>query len=361
MAIQGMGKREELAFEQKSDPFISKIISDITNGQEYQPEYTFSEQLLWYQDDKSPSPRFVIPQSMIAIILDSYPNSILAGHLGVKKTLIKIAQRYRWPTLRSDVENYVLSCPTCLRTKARHTKPPGVRKNRIIPERPFDKIQFDLTGPLKAAKVSRAQYILVVYDDLTKFAVARPARTCTTKVILNFLLNEIFFAFGVFLVVNSDNASYFTSKMFEEILIRLGSCPVFSTPYSHTASGVERLTNTLKQMLRAFVNDNNDNWTELLQVVVFSYNTSVHSTTGFCKAELLFGFIPRLPIESALDLPIHRPSAHYLTRLDKVREVARAETIFAQEQNRKKYNAIHKEILFPLKSRVMVNFRIWAQ
>jgi hypothetical protein len=109
-------------------------------------------------------------------------------------------------------------------------------------------------------------------------------------------------------------------------------------------------------MLRAFVNDNNDNWTELLQAVVFSYNTSVHSTTGFCPAELLLGFIPRLPIESDLDLPIHRPSADYLTRLDKAREVARAKTIFAQEQNRKKYNAIHKEILFSLKSRVMVSY-----
>jgi hypothetical protein len=81
---------------------------------------------------------------MIAIILDSYHNSILAGHFAVEKTLIKIAQRYWWPTLRSDVENYVLSCPTCLRTKARHTKPPGFMQNHIIPERPFDKIQFDL-------------------------------------------------------------------------------------------------------------------------------------------------------------------------------------------------------------------------
>jgi hypothetical protein len=132
-------------------------------------------------------------------------------------------------------------------------------QHRINSERPFDKIQLDPIGPLKAAKVSRAQYILVVYDDLTKFAVVRPARTCTTEVILNFLLNEIFFAFGVPLVVNSDNASYFTSKMFEEILTRLGSCPIFSKPYSHTAWGVERLNNALEKMLRSFINDNNDN------------------------------------------------------------------------------------------------------
>jgi hypothetical protein len=161
------------------------------------------------------------------------------------------------------VANFTLGCRK-LRTKARRTKPPGIMQNRIIPERPFDKIQFDLIGPLKAAKVSRAQYILVVYDDLTKFAEVRLARTCTTKVILNFLLNEIFFAFGVPLVVNSDNASYFTSKMLEEILTQLGSFPVFSTPYSHTASRVERLNNTLEKMLRAFINDNDDNWTELL-------------------------------------------------------------------------------------------------
>jgi hypothetical protein len=276
--------------EQQSDSFTATIINKIQTGQEYSPEYSYSQQLLWFQDGKSPSPRIVIPKSMVPIILDHYHNSILAGHLGVAKTLKKIALRYWWPTLNPDVENYVKSCHTCLRTKVLSAKPPGIMQNRIIPERPFDRVQFDLIGPLKAAKVSRAQFLLIVYDDLTKYAIVRSARSATTKVILNFILNEVSFTFGIPLVVNCDNASYFTSKMFEEILKTLGACPVFSTPYSHTASGVERLNNALEKMLRAFINSNNDNWSELLQSVVFAYNSSVHSTTGFSPAELLFGF-----------------------------------------------------------------------
>jgi hypothetical protein len=53
---------------------------------------------------------------------------------------------------------------------------------------------------------------------------------------------------------------------------------------------------------------------------------------------------------------MHRPSSDYLTRLEKAREVARSETIFAQEKHRKQYNAVHREIIFPIKSKVMVSF-----
>jgi hypothetical protein len=147
MAIQALGKREELTMEQNSDAFTSNIITKIQTGQEYSPEYSFSQQLLWYQDGKSPSPRIVIPKSMVRIILDHYHNSILAGHLGVAKTLKKIVLRHWCPTLNPDVENYVKSCHTCLRTKVLSAKPPGIMQNRIIPERPFDRVQFDLIGP----------------------------------------------------------------------------------------------------------------------------------------------------------------------------------------------------------------------
>jgi hypothetical protein len=93
MAIQAVGKREELTMEQLSDSFTATIINKIQTGQEYSPEYSYSQQLLWFQDGKSPSPRIVIPKSMVPIILDHYHNSILAGHLGVAKTLKKIVLR----------------------------------------------------------------------------------------------------------------------------------------------------------------------------------------------------------------------------------------------------------------------------
>jgi hypothetical protein len=72
MAIQAIGKREELSMEQKLDTFTSNIITKIQTGKEYSSEYSYAQQLLWFQDGKSPSPRIVIPKSMVPIILDHY-------------------------------------------------------------------------------------------------------------------------------------------------------------------------------------------------------------------------------------------------------------------------------------------------
>ncbi|KAH8241716.1 hypothetical protein KR032_007131, partial [Drosophila birchii] len=48
-----------------------------------------------------------------------------AGHLGVRKTSNRVAQRYYWPGLFRDVARYVRNCLNCQRYKVSQEKPPG--------------------------------------------------------------------------------------------------------------------------------------------------------------------------------------------------------------------------------------------
>ncbi len=56
-------------------------------------------------------------------LISRHHNDPLAGHFGIDKTRELIAQKYYWPTLRRDVEAYVIGCDVCLASKAVRYKP----------------------------------------------------------------------------------------------------------------------------------------------------------------------------------------------------------------------------------------------
>ena len=62
-------------------------------------------------------------------------------------------------------------------------------------------------------------------------------------------------------------------------------------------------------MLAAYVADYPHDWDNWVSLAVYAYNTSSHSSTGFSPYEMVFGRMPRTPLELDLDLPLHNPSS----------------------------------------------------
>lgn len=50
-------------------------------------------------------------------------------------------------------------------------------------------------------------------------------------------------------------------------------------------------------MIRPLSVESKTKWPQLLQTLTFSYNSTVHETLGFAPFYLMFGCIPRLPID----------------------------------------------------------------
>lgn len=48
-----------------------------------------------------------------------------AGHLGVAKTITRIACNYYWPSMFHEIAKYVRNCPNCLAYKSAQNKPLG--------------------------------------------------------------------------------------------------------------------------------------------------------------------------------------------------------------------------------------------
>ena len=68
----------------------------------------------------------------------------------------------------------------------------------------------------------------------------------------------------------------------KHLLKLLGIFCKFSTSYHPQTDGqIERTNQTLEQYLRCFINYQQDDWVDFLHLLDFSYNNSVHSSTGY--------------------------------------------------------------------------------
>ena len=97
--------------------------------------------------------------------------------------------------------------------------------------------------------------------------------------------------------------SNFTSQVIENLWERLDVHTLRTTAYHHQTDGItERFNRTIKTMLTQFVNAlKQDDWDLKLDKHSFAYNTAVHAVTKLSPFELMFGRIPKLPIDLVND------------------------------------------------------------
>ncbi|KZS03449.1 Uncharacterized protein APZ42_033820 [Daphnia magna] len=96
--------------------------------------------------DFGPEEEFVAEQRRVPRPLKTV-NSIVAWHMGVRRTLTKIYNRFFWERLAIDVTNYVKSCPNWQGRKGVNKRPAGFLQC-IQVTRPFQKVGIDLLAAL---------------------------------------------------------------------------------------------------------------------------------------------------------------------------------------------------------------------
>ena len=93
--------------------------------------------------------------------------TIFAGHLGLKRTLKRVIQRYYRPFLKEAITIFCQSCDSCQKIKAA----PPKRKAELIlilPLRPGELITFDIAGPFVVSSNGN-KYLIVICDHFSKF------------------------------------------------------------------------------------------------------------------------------------------------------------------------------------------------
>ncbi|KAJ8414926.1 hypothetical protein AAFF_G00024490 [Aldrovandia affinis] len=90
----------------------------------------------------------------------------------------------------------------------------------------------------------------------------------------------------------------FQSELIAELLELAGVGQSRTSPYHPMGNGgTERFNRTLGGMLRSLPPRSKHKWPQMIQTMTFTYNCTQHETTGFAPFYLMFGRVPRLPVD----------------------------------------------------------------
>lgn len=313
---------------QRHDPVLSKVIeSKLANKgrppfQEWRDDselrcFWFNYNKLFLRDglltrrfqqtrNSFPDYSIVIPKSLIPQVLQGVHDCPFAGHLGITRTLDRIRSRFFWPKMRQTVEHYIASCHICSQHNQQTSSDKAPLKPIEVGE-PFTFWAMDYMGPLPETTRGN-KHILVIMDHFTKWceAFATPDQKAST--VAEILVNKIFSRFGPPAVLHSDQGANFESNLLHDICNLMGIAKSRTTAYHPQCDGlVERQNRTLQAMLTAFCSQHKEDWDSWLDSVVYAYNTSRHESLGVSPYEVVFGRLPRIPLELELGFPLVNP------------------------------------------------------
>lgn len=237
-------------------------------------------------------------------LIKNFHEHILSGHLGQKRTYLRLSERFKWKGMYQEIENFVRNCEICQKVKNRVAiqKPPLGETD--IPLIPFTRIYVDLAGHYPET-VEGYKYIISFQDATTKFVISRPIRSKEANLIAEKFVNEVILIFGGVKEFYSDMGKEFNNQIMKKTLELLRIREKHSAIYAPQSNLVEKYNEFWKNYVRCFMEQSNirDNWSNYTRLCAYAYNICPHSRTGKSSYELLFG---RKAIDhiSGLDLPI---------------------------------------------------------
>jgi hypothetical protein len=269
------------------------------------------------------------------------------GHFGVRRTVAVVRQRFFWPGMRTDVERWCKECETCQRTKTRPTRRATMQHESVGSR--FERVAIDIMGELPVTE-SGNRYILVISDYFTKWTQAFPLPNQMAATVADALVTNCFSLFGMPRWLHSDQGSNFESELFRELCKLLDIRKTRTVAYHPQSDGqVERFNRTMKQMIKAFVNDNMSDWDDQLPLLMMAYRASPQESTGVSPNLMMYGEECALPLDVMVEAPPRQTQRCHTEYVEWLRQTLGKAHSFARKQL--KVAAKHQKLYYDRKAK----------
>jgi len=303
-------------------------------------------------EDEESRLKLWLPKSLILQVIDYFHSDLLSAHLGIRKTYLKIEDRFWWKSMRKDIIKFISSCDRCQRSKTPRTAPVGFGKAPVV-NAAWETIALDLMGPYTKGH-NQSQYLLVIVDVFTKWIelfIIRKAKTVTVCK----KLWELCCRWGFPKNIISDNGSQFTSKKYVDWCKQFGISSVRIAPYHPQANITERYNQTVKTMIISTIHTCKD-WDKFTSEISFALRSAVNDSTGFSPAYLNLGRELRMPIDNLCQIENSacKSEENFSQRMLQIQELAKTTIIESQKKYMKYYNEKRKESHFKVGDLVLL-------
>lgn len=236
--------------------------------------------------------QLVLPARYRPMVLRSLHDE--CGHMGVERTTELIKDRFYWPRMTAEVEQFIRTCGRCIsrKTLPQHASP----LNQITSNGPLDLVCIDFLQIEPDSK--GVTNVLVVTDHYTRYAQAFATKDQKAITVARVLWEKYFVHYGLPARIHSDQGRDFESRLIKELLSMLGVRKSRTSPYHPQGDAQpERFNRTLLAMLGTLDTVKKQCWSQHITYLVHAYNCTRNDSTGYSPYQLMFGREARLPID----------------------------------------------------------------
>jgi len=236
------------------------------------------------------------------------------------------------------IGQYVSTCDLCLQTKLWRHSPVGELQPLSIPDAQWNTLSVDFVVELPESSghdtvmtvmdaVSKRVHFILTHTMVTAEGAARLFLYYVWK--LHGLPKHVVFDRG------PQFMALFTKELYRLLGIRISSSTAW---HPQTDRQTERVNQELDQFLRLFVNEQQDDWYDLLPIVEFQHNNHIHSAMQQPPFLLDTGRIPRMGFELRQDPSSLETVNKFTKRMESTTEEAKSAIRKAQEDMTRYYN-----------------------
>lgn len=342
----------ELQNEQNSDEAIGKIKNEIKSGNWPCSFQTNHQETILLQREKEKLQiknglmyrRILRPTGKEVFQLVLPPKHRLQvlkllhddfGHLGIERTTELVRDRFFWPKMAHNIENYVKTCGVCVAHKTLPHKTSPL--HQITSRGPLDLVCIDFLS-IEPDSHGVAN-VLVITDHFTRYAQAIPTSNQRATTVAKVLLEKFFVHYGLPCRIHSDQGRDFESSLIKELLNMLGIKKSRTTPYHPQGDPQpERFNRTLLSMLGTLDPKDKQRWSQHVAFMVHAYNCTRNEATGYSPYFLMFGREARLPVDVCFSLTQDGEDAtKHHQYVDKLRQELRHAYQLATEASNKNH------------------------
>ena len=215
------------------------------------------------------------------------------GHRGFFATKALLTQRFWWPEMERDINQFVKTCHPCQERQKQLVKiPPSKTHTPSI----FEILHTDVMHMSPASNGCR--YIVHGRDNLSSWPEGRAIRDEKARTIALWLYEDILCRWGAIRLIVTDNGSPFVAAV-KWIEQKWGIKHIRISPYNSKANGtVERPHWDIRQMLyKATGAANVNKWYWFLNSVLWADRITIRRRSGCSPYFMVTGAHPILPLD----------------------------------------------------------------